>query len=154
MRRVERAAACLALAGALLGAGCDTARVLAVADPVGGGAEVAFGNGLLQSVTVRPTALLDAHDIEVRSVILNASRGIITVTARTCSLDFGGSLAIEEIPTIARCTGYSVRQSLFPGDSIVMSDLRRVGSPRGEYVLRVRHALQPELWVPVPVTVR
>jgi len=146
------AAALLALVA--FAAACDTASVVAPTDRVEGMAESAFGSGLRQTVTVRSAVLLDGNDIEIRSAIVNVTSRVITLTSRICSLDVGGTLLLTEIPTIAHCAGYSGQSTLFPGDSVVMSDLQRLAVPRGAYVLRVRHALQPEHWISVPVLVR
>ena len=139
------------LAVLAFGVACDTASVVAPADRVEGTAESAFGSGLRQTVTVRPAVLLDGNDIEIRSVIVNVTSRVITITLAICSLDVGGTLLLTEIPTIAHCAAYSGQSTLFPGDSVVMSDLQRFTVSRGAYVLRVRHALQPEHWISVPV---
>lgn len=110
--------------------------------------------GLLQSVTVRSAPLLDARDIEVRSVLTNTGSSALTLTSRICGLDFAGTLTVSDIPGLMRCAAFSGSSVLAAGDSLVVSDLVRVASAPGTRVLRVRHALVPDHWASLTVTVR
>lgn len=138
---------------ALLSA-CDDPGFASSDDRIEGRSEESIRDGLVQSVTVRSSSLLDRNDIEVRSVLLNTGNVAISLTTRICGLDFSGPLAVVEIPGLMRCMAYSGATTLAVGDSLVMSDLMRVASPPGTYTLRVRQALVPEHWARVLVTVR
>ena len=147
--------AALAFALAFAGcAGCAGRDILAVRDGIEGRSEESIGAGLTQSVAVRASALLDGNDVEVRSVLMNASAGSIAITARICGLDYGGTLELAEVTGILKCAGYSSSTLLAAGDSVVTTDLMRIASSPGNYQLRVRHALQPEHWATVAITVR
>lgn len=135
-------------------AACDGRDILAIRDGLEGRSDESIGAGLMQSVTVRSSALLDGNDVEVRSTLVNTGPGSIAVTARICGLDYGGSLVLAEVPGFLKCAGYSSSMMLAAGDSVVSSDLMRIASSPGQYQLRVRHSLQPEHWATVAIAVR
>lgn len=131
---------------------CDAASLVVPGARISGSVDEAIGANLMQSVTVSPSALLDGNDVEVRSVLRNRGQVVVALESRICGLDFGGSL--ETVSFLLHCAGYSQATQLAPGDSIVTSDVLRVASPPGTYVLRVRHAVDPDHWASVPTVVR
>ena len=119
-----------------------------------GQVRVVMPNGLVQTVTLTPSGPAPASDVEIRSVIVNRNIQSIALTSRICALDYAGSLVLTNSPAVLKCAGYSASAALAPNDSVVTSDLMRISSARGQYQLRVRHAVDPEQWVSVPVVVR
>lgn len=149
-----RRAAVPALLALLLLAACDGASVLGSDLAVDGLSEESVAPGLVQSVSLRRAALLGGNDVEVRSVITNTAAAPVTLVSRICGLDYSGSLELVEVPGVLRCAAYSSTVVLAAGDSVVATDHMRVASAPGTYVLRVRHALVPEFWATLPVTIR
>jgi hypothetical protein len=153
-RSVVRAAAFATMCAAALAlaTGCDGARLVAEGALEGRVAST-VGNGFEQVVTVRSAPLLDARDIEVRSVIINTGTAAAELTHRICGLDYGGSLVVGDIPAMMRCLAYSGGGVVQPGDSVVTTDLMRVASGTGTYTFRVRHALVPDHWAELAIRV-
>jgi hypothetical protein len=110
--------------------------------------------GLEQRVTLTPAELTAGEDVQIHSVITNRGTESVALNSRICGLDFDGDLDLAHPNGSAACAGYSMGGSIAPGESRTNTDLNRVVSPPGVYTLRVRHALQPELWVEMRVVVR
>lgn len=144
----------LALATPAVFAACDGQTLLAGDERMDARTDEVIRAGLLQSVTVRAAPLLDQRDVEVRSVLTNTGSSALALTSRICGLDYSGTLTVSEIPGLMRCLAYSGQAVLAAGDSLEVSDLIRVASAPGTHVLRVRHALVPEHWASVTVTIR
>ena len=115
---------------------------------------VRFAGGLVQSVTIDPASPAPNGDIRIRSVITNRGSSSVTVTVRECGLDLAGTLAVTWTPGTVSCDAYSSRRPLARGESITAFDYRRVSSSNGDYEARIRHALDPEHWIDVPISVR
>jgi hypothetical protein len=120
----------------------------------GSGVTRAELSGLEHRVTLTPSEPTAGGDVQIHSVITNRGTESVVVSSRICGLDFGGSLDLTYPNGSAACGGYSTAGSLAPGESRTNTDLNRVASAPGTYTLRVRHALQPELWVEMRVVVR
>ncbi|HUH12471.1 MAG TPA: hypothetical protein VMK65_05155 [Longimicrobiales bacterium] len=138
-----RAAAALALLAAACGG-----------DPAGPDAsmervQLTPAEGLEQIVTVAATEITRGDTLEVRSVV-RALGSAGPLEARICGLDLRG---LELDDPFGRCAGYSMRAELAPGDSLVQVDRAVVASGVGSYTLRVRHLVEPDTWVEVPLRV-
>jgi hypothetical protein len=120
----------------------------------GSGLARAEPSGLEHRVTLTPSEPTAGRDVQIRSVITNRGTESVTVNSRICGLDFGGNLKLAYPNGSATCGGYSTAGSIAPGESRTNTDFNRAASAPGIYTLRVRHALQPELWVEVAVVVR
>lgn len=116
-------------------------------------AETALTNGLVHRVSMSPSPD-SGSDIQIRSVLVNTGTQSMLLEHRECGLDLGGTLKLSWPPGIVKCMAYSGRGQLAPGDSIVGGDYMRVASAPGRHELRVRHALDPEMWTPIDVVVR
>jgi hypothetical protein len=122
-------------------------------DRLQAGEPLQLPGGMIQRVTLSPTAPVSGRNVTIRSVIVNGGPDNVSLSSRICSLDFGGTLKLTWPPELAKCAGYSMQQDLAPGDSVVGHDVMRVDSPPGEYTLRVRHALVPDAWYELDVLV-
>lgn len=119
-----------------------------------GEASIEMPGGLSQRVTLVPAEPASGQNVEVRSVVVNNGTAAAQLTARTCGLDYEGSLELTQPPEVMKCAGHSMTASLAPGDSLVGADLMRVSSAPGDYELRVRQLLDPSHWVSLQVVVR
>jgi hypothetical protein len=135
----------------LLVAGCTDA---ATGISSGNAVTRAEPSGLEHRVTLTPSEPIAGRDVQIHSVITNRGTESVTLNSRICGLDFGGNLELAYPNGSATCGGYSTSGSIAPGESRTSTDLNRVASAPGVYTLRVRHALQPELWVEMRVVVR
>jgi hypothetical protein len=114
----------------------------------------AVAPGLEQRVTLTPAEPRAGGDVRIRSVITNRGSRPVNLESRICGLTLEGNLRLEMPPDIGVCEGFSMGGAIAAGESRESSELRRVASPPGTYTLRVKHALQPELWVEMRVVVR
>jgi hypothetical protein len=110
--------------------------------------------GLEQRVTLTPSELVSGENVQIQSVITNRGSQVVQLESRICGLDLAGDLELSFPPGFGVCDGYSMHGTIAPGESRSSSELRRVDSKPGTYTLRVRHAVQPELWVEMRVVVR
>jgi len=103
--------------------------------------------------TVRVLPPNPAYDDTVAIVSEVVNRGILStlVTYRMCGLDVDTEL---ELPWPGfMCLAYSATDRIQPQDTIPGYHLGVIKSPPGQYTLRVRHLLKPELWVDVSIIV-
>lgn len=115
--------------------------------------ELRLPSGLVQRVALTPATPVQGQNVSIKSMLRNGGAAPITLSSRTCGLDYEGSLKLIPPPDLAKCEGYSMQGDLAPGDSVLGFDTMRVDSPPGEYTLRVRHALGPEAWYELKVRV-
>ena len=108
--------------------------------------------GLEQSVRLSPAQPAPGDTLDIASIVVNRTAEPVEVASRICGLDLETALKLTD-PFI-RCAGYSMQGAVPPGDSVQGFDRRVVGGGPGSYTLRVRHLLNPDVWVEVPVTVR
>jgi len=108
--------------------------------------------GLEQSVRLTPAEPAMGDTVQIASVVVNLTPEGVAVSSRICGLDLESALSLTD-PFI-RCAGYSMQGALAPGDTLVGFDQRVVSGLPGTYTLRVRHLLDPDVWVEVPVNVR
>jgi hypothetical protein len=108
--------------------------------------------GLEQTVRLSPADPAPGDTLEIASIVVNGTAAPVDVASRICGLDLETPLPLTN-PFIS-CAGYSVHGALAPGDSLQGFDRRVVSGLPGTYTLRVRHLLNPDVWVEVPVTVR
>jgi hypothetical protein len=106
---------------------------------------------LEQVVRLSPAAPTTGQVLRIHSTIINRGTSPIDVTSRTCGLDTKGDLELSG--SLLMCAALNRQVTLIPSDSLSGFDARVVNSPPGRYTLRVRHALNPERWVEVPVVV-
>lgn len=117
-------------------------------------ASIELAAGLTQRVTLVPVQLVGGRNVEIRSVVVNNGTAAAQLMARTCGLDYHGSLELTHPPEVMKCAAHSMAASLAPGDSLVGADLMRVTSAPGSYEFRVRHLIDPSHWVSLQVVVR
>lgn len=115
-------------------------------------ARVALGS-LEQTVAITPRQPIPGDRVWISSIVINRGGDPKQVESRICGLDLEADVDLQWTSAVA-CAGYSTQGDLPPGDSLLGGDRRIVGSPPGEYSLRVRHLLDPEVWVEVAVRVR
>jgi hypothetical protein len=107
---------------------------------------------LQQVIRLRPATPAPDEILTIESVVINRGTQPAELTSRICGLDTKGDLALTG--SLMMCAGYSMQGTLPPGDSLTGFDARVVASAPGHYTLRVRHLLDPERWVVIPVDVR
>ncbi len=110
--------------------------------------------GLEQRVTLTPAELVTGQNVTITSTITNRGTQPVPLESRICGLTLGGDIRLDPPPGIGFCEGHSMGGTIAPGESRESTDIKRVASGRGTYTLRVKHALQPELWVEMRVVVR
>jgi len=107
---------------------------------------------LVQVVRLTPEHPAQNQEMVIESVIINRGTVPVDLISRVCGLDAKGDL--ELTGSLLMCAAYSMHGHLAPGDSVRGFDARVVASRPGRYTLRVRHLLEPERWVEIPVEVR
>lgn len=108
--------------------------------------------GLEQTVRLSPAEPAPGDTLIIASVVMNGTSLPVDVTSRICGIDVETTLKLTG--TNVACAGYSMHGELAPGDSLLGSAMGVVASAPGTYNLRVRHLLNPDVWVEVPITVR
>jgi len=108
--------------------------------------------GLEQTVRLSPAEPAPGDTLDIVSVVVNGTAEPVDVSSRICGLDLESSLKLTN--AFLSCAGYSMQGALAPRDSLLGFARRVVAGEPGEYTLRVRHLLDPEVWVEVPVIVR
>jgi hypothetical protein len=109
--------------------------------------------GLDQRVTLTPAELVTGQNVTIQSVITNRGGNAVPLESRICGLTLDGTIRLDFPPDIGMCGGFSMGGTIAPGESRQSTEIRRVASAPGTYTLRVKHALQPELWVEMRVVV-
>jgi hypothetical protein len=110
--------------------------------------------GLEQRVTLTPAELVTGQNVTITSTITNRGTQPVALESRICGLTLGGDIRLDPPPGIGFCEGFSMGGTIAPGESRESSTIKRVASAPGAYTLRIKHALQPELWVEMRVVVR
>jgi hypothetical protein len=118
------------------------------------GVDVRSASGLQQSVFLDTPGVRAGGALRLRSVLKNTSDEPLDINARICGFDVSTDIHLDQ-QGLAVCGGYSVLGTLSPGSSLTeVWHGGKVDSPPGRYKVRVRHALEPELWTEAWVTVR
>jgi hypothetical protein len=123
------------------------------AAPLTGPRVVVTPQGLEQTVRLSPAEPKTGDTLDIRSIVVNGTAAPVDVVSRICGIDLETTLNLTSTSNVA-CGGYSVQGPLAPGDSLLGFAGGVVASGPGQYTLRVRHLLDPDVWVDVPVTVR
>ena len=108
--------------------------------------------GLEQTVRISPAEPKTGDTLDIRSIVVNGTAAAVDVVSRICGMDLETTLSMTH-PGLA-CAGYSMHGPLAPGDSLLGFAGGVVVSAAGQYTLRIRHLLDPDVWIEVPVTVR
>jgi len=108
--------------------------------------------GLEQTVRLSPAEPAPGDTLNIESIVVNGTAAPVDVVSRICGMDLETTLKLT-YANLA-CAGYSMQGALAPGDSLLGFAGGVVASAPGQYTLRVRHLLDPDVWVDVPVTVR
>ncbi len=87
----------------------------------------------------------------ILSEVINRGSASKVVTYRICSLDM--ETALDFPWPGGMCFGYSATDRLEPNDTVRGYHKGVVKSAPGEYTLRIRHLLDPELWAQVSIVV-
>lgn len=153
MWKISLSVAHLSAIGICLGlaAACGESSTGSVSDLESGFAVVTTGD-LEQRVTVTPAVLALGEQLVVASEVLNRGSISRTLTSRICGLDL--ETTVELTGSLLMCAGYSMRGDLEPGHTTRSFDAVVVTSGHGKHTLRIRHLIEPEVWVSVPIVVR
>ena len=106
---------------------------------------------IVQSVKLLNPGLRTGDTLRIESTLRNVSDKPVDITHVVCELDLEG---IETMAPLILCFAYSIEGTLAPGESVTGRVERVVTSPAGKYTIRVRHLLDPDVWVPAELTVR
>jgi hypothetical protein len=107
---------------------------------------------IVQTLRLLNPGLRTGDTLKLESVLKNVSNQPVSIEHVVCELDLEGDLRTEA-PFIL-CVAYSVRGTLAPGEQTVGTLQRRIVSEPGRYTIRIRHLLDPAVWVPAELTVR
>jgi hypothetical protein len=107
---------------------------------------------IVQTLRLVNPGLRTGDTLKLESVLKNVSDKPVSIEHVVCELDLEGDLRTEA-PFIL-CAAYSVRTTLAPGEQAIGTLQRRIVSEPGRYTIRVRHLLDPDVWVPAELTVR
>jgi hypothetical protein len=107
---------------------------------------------IVQTLRLLNPGLRVGDTLKLVSVLKNVGAQPVTIEHVVCELDLEGDLKTEA-PLIL-CFAYSVHGTLAPGEQVTGTLQRRIASPPGRYTIRVRHLLDPSVWVPAELTVR
>ena len=107
---------------------------------------------IVQTLRLLNPGLRVGDTLRLESVLRNVSNQPVSVEHVVCELDIEGDLKTEA-PFIL-CFAYSVRSTIAPGEEVKGQLQRRIVSEPGKYTIRVRHLLDPDVWVPAELTVR
>jgi hypothetical protein len=107
--------------------------------------------GLEHIITVTPARAAFGDTVTILSTVTNRTPRARSVQWRTCGMDV--ETALEFPWPGAMCGGYSALGSIGPGGTLQGSHYGVVKSEPGEYILRIRHLLDPESWVEVSLIV-
>jgi hypothetical protein len=107
---------------------------------------------IVQTLRLLNPGLRTGDTLKLESVLKNVSDKPVTIEHVVCELDLESDLQTEA-PFIL-CFAYSVRGTLAPGEQAVGTLQRRIVSGPGRYTIRVRHLLDPDVWVPAELTIR
>ena len=110
--------------------------------------------GLLQVLHVSDTVPQRGDTLYFQSTVYNVADSTVTLHAKLACLDITGDLSMVD-PVhfrVSEC-GSEIRP-LIAGDSLIEGALRVVLSPPGSYTIWVRHLLEPDVSIEVPVRVK
>jgi hypothetical protein len=106
---------------------------------------------IVQTLRLLNPGLRVGDTLKLESVLKNVSDKPVSIEYVVCELDLEGELKTES-PFIL-CFAYSIRGTLAPGQQVTGTLQRRIVSGPGRYTIRVRHLLDPDVWVPAELTV-
>lgn len=116
--------------------------------------EKALPNGLVHTLFLSHAEVAQGDTLRLVSFISNRGDAPVEVTVRYCDLDIDSKMDFLITRSCAEDT-YSTTQNLAPGHHIRKIDITmRLRSRPGVYRMRVRHLLDPELWLPFDLRVR
>ena len=107
---------------------------------------------IVQTLRLLNPGLRVGDTLKLESILKNVGTQPVSIEHVVCELDLEGDLKTEA-PFIL-CFAYSIRGTLAPGEQVVGTLQRKISSGPGRYVIRVRHLLDPAVWVPAELTVR
>jgi hypothetical protein len=107
---------------------------------------------IVQTLRLLNPGLRVGDTLKLESVLKNVGTEPVSIEHVVCELDIEGNLKTEA-PLIL-CFAYSVKGTLAPGEQVVSTLQRKIASEPGRYSIRVRHLLDPAVWVPAELTVR
>jgi hypothetical protein len=140
-----------AVAGLLVLAACGDGSPVSdpsLSQPGVGGIQAA---GFHQTVTVQPAGPASGGQMTIRSEVIYRGDLARDATFRVCGLDVDTDLKLSG--SLLECLGYSATRRVAPGDTLRGVLPVVVLGPPGFYTLRVRHLLDPEVWVSLPLHV-
>ena len=154
-RRRMLAPLALILAAACSGGSNPKAPELKTGDPVpnldeGIARQWQARSTIVQSVKLLNPGLRTGETLKIESTLRNVGDKPVDITHVVCELDIEG---IETMAPLILCFAYSIDGTLAPGEEVTSRLERPVTSPAGKYTIRVRHLLDPDVWVPAELTI-
>jgi hypothetical protein len=146
----------LLIAAACGGGSNPKSPELSNGDPVpnldGGGARAWQARpAIVQTLKLLNPGLRTGDTLKLESTLRNVSNAPVDITHVVCELDLEG---IETMSPLILCFAYSIDGKLAPGEEVTSRLQRIITSPAGKYTIRVRHLLNPDVWVPAELTVQ
>lgn len=106
---------------------------------------------VVQTLRLLNPGLSVGDTLKLESVLKNVSDKPVSIEHVVCELDLEGDL--KTYAPLILCFAYSVRSTLAPGEAVTGRLERVISSEAGRYTIRVRHLLDPDVWVPAELTV-
>ncbi len=106
---------------------------------------------IVQTLRLLNPGLRVGDTLKLESTLKNVGNAPVSIEHVVCELDLEGDL--KTYSPLILCAAYSVRSTLAPGQEVSSRLERVINSEAGRYTIRVRHLLDPDVWVPAELTV-
>jgi hypothetical protein len=106
---------------------------------------------VVQTLRLLNPGLRVGDTLKLESTLKNVGNMPVSIEHVVCELDLEGDL--KTYSPLILCFAYSVRSTLAPGQEVSSRLERVINSEAGRYTIRVRHLLDPDVWVPAELTV-
>jgi len=110
--------------------------------------------GLVNTMELSATRLSRGDVLTITSTVENRGAAAVALESYICGLEVRDAETFRAPDEWARCAGYSQGGEIAPGATRVESERILVGGSPGTYTFRVRHLIDPAVWVTATVEVR
>jgi hypothetical protein len=106
---------------------------------------------VVQTLRLLNPGLRVGDTLKLESTLKNVGTTPVGIEHVVCELDLEGDL--KTYAPLILCFAYSIESTLAPGEEVTSRLERVINSEAGRYTIRVRHLLDPDVWVPAELTV-